>query len=127
MARVTEEEVEAILPPGLAGNDLTTFIDTAHLLVNEELASAGLSADRLKQIELYMAAHFAIVTLERGGLTRQKIGESEDFYQAWTNAELGLQATRYGQQASMLDSSGKLAALAKGTLRAEFRVIGGKN
>lgn len=124
MARVSESEVEAILPAGLAGNDLETFIDTANLLVNEELASSGLSADRLKQVELYLAAHFAIVTLERGGLTRQKIGESEDFYQSWTNTELGLQSTRYGQQASMLDTSGKLAALAKGTLRAEFRVVG---
>lgn len=125
-ARIQSEDLRKIIPSDAlaAGEDLSSYIQSAHLFVKEELISTGLSEDRLTQIELYLAAHFAIITLEKGGLTRQKIGESEDFFQGWTNTSVGLNATRYGQQAVMLDTSGNLAALARGTLRAKFSVIG---
>lgn len=126
-ARVTNADVAKILPAEFVNDDFATFIASANLLVNEELASAGLSAARLTQIELYLSAHFAIITLEKGGLTRQKIGESEDFFQTWTNTAVGLNATRYGQQATTMDTSGKLAALASGKLRASFSIVGSPN
>ena len=123
-ARVTVEDLKKILPTEAKDDDVSIFITNANLLVDEELLSQGVSESRLKLIELYLAAHFWIITSEKGGLTRQKIGDSEDFFQAWTNTEKGLQATRYGQQASMMDTTGKLAALATGRLRAQFRVVG---
>jgi hypothetical protein len=126
-ARVTSAEILAILPldDSNDGNppDVESYIISANLFVSEELSSAGLSVARLKQIELYLAAHFATVTLEKGGLTRQKIGESEDYFQAWSNTETGIKSTRYGQQAVMLDSSGTLSALAAGSLRAQFSLV----
>lgn len=125
MALVTQDEVKAILPASAADDDVQTFIDTADLLVTEELSSSGLSTSRLKLIEMYLAAHLWTVSAERGGLIKQKIGESEDTFQGWNNESLGLQATRYGQQVGMLDTTGKLTAAAKGTLRAQFRVVGG--
>lgn len=121
MARVTVAQVQEIYP---TSKDLTPFIETAHLLVNEELASSGMTNDRMAMVEKYLAAHFAIISLEKGGITRQKIGESEDYYQTWQNSSVGLMASRFGQQAAMLDSSGTLASAASGKLKAQFTVVG---
>lgn len=121
MALVTSVEVQQIYP---TSEDLAFFIGAADILVTEELANQGLSVNRLKQIELYLAAHFAVITLERGGLTRQRMGDSEDFYQLWTNNKIGLQATRFGQQAIVLDTSGTLAQLGTAKLQARFSFVG---
>lgn len=123
-ALVTPDQVKAIYP---TTSDLTPFVTVADLLVQENLSGKGLSRARLVQIELYLAAHFALVTLERGGLTRRKIGDSEDFYQAWTNSEIGFAATRFGQQASLLDTSGTLAQLGTAKLKAQFKVVSRTN
>lgn len=122
-ALVTVDDVLKILPDEFAGEDLSTFISTADLLVTEELASTTLSTARKTQIELYLAAHLAIITLEKGGLTRRRIGDSEDYFQMWTTIATGLQATRYGQQVAILDTSGVIAALGSGKLKAQFRVV----
>ena len=122
MARVTTTEVDKIFDVETIG-DLDTFIATANLLVTEELGSAGLSSDRLKQIELYLAAHFAAVTFEKGGLRRQKIGDAEEDYKVLGASAIGLVSTRYGQQAIALDSSGTLGALTASTVKARFRIV----
>ncbi len=121
MALVTTAEVQQIYP---SNQDLSFFIAAADNLITEELANQGLSQNRLKQIELYLTAHFATITLERGGLTRQRIGDAEDFYQLWTNNKIGFQATRFGQQAILLDTSGTLAQLGTAKLQARFTVLG---
>ena len=124
MARVLPSEVKAIYDPGADEADLYPFIEVATLLVDEELLDQGLSANRLKQIELYLAAHFATVSIERGGLTRQRIGDAEEEYQGWgNNNSTGLTSTRFGQQALTLDPSGTLGALSERPVKAQFRVI----
>ena len=124
MARITVVELQKTYP---TTSDLTPFVEVANLLVTEELAAMGYSVERLTKIELYLAAHFALITLERGGLTRQKIGDSEDFFQAWTNTEIGLAATRFGQQVLILDTSGKMATLGGTKLKAQFSVVSRSN
>jgi len=126
MSTPTDADVRAIvdLPASLS---TTTFIATAVLLVNEELAGANLSQGRLDQIQLYLAAHFATITSERGGLTSQKVGPSEDKY-APSSRDLptaGIGSTRYGQQAVSLDSSGRLASLGAGARKARVKLIPG--
>lgn len=126
MSDPTDLDVRAIvdLPATLI---TTTFITTAVLLVTEELANANLSQDRLDQIKLYLAAHFATITSERGGLASQKIGPSEDRY-TQSSRDLptaGIGSTRYGQQAISLDSSGKLAALGAGAQKARIELVPG--
>ena len=126
MARITAVELEQILSVDVDNTDLLPFIEVANLLVNEELASSGLSEDRKTQIELYLAAHFAVITLEKGGLTSKKIGDAEETYQAFNARNIsvvGLSATRFGQQAILLDSSGKLGALSSKPVKAQFKVI----
>lgn len=122
MAQVTPIEVQQLYNVTHA-NDLLPFIETAALVVTEELAGSGLSAARLKQIELYLAAHFATVTLERGGLKRRKIGDSEDEYKVVDSSDKGIASTRFGQQAIVLDSSGILGALTVSIVKARFRVV----
>lgn len=124
-ARVTEAEVKANV--GLIAADttvLSSFIDTATLIVDEELAAKGFSNNRLKAIELYLASHFAVLTIEKGGLTRQKLGEAEEGYRQDFTSKPNLSMTRFGQQALALDTSGSLSKMDSPAGKAEFRVMG---
>ena len=128
MARVLPADLAQIYPDVVEDVDsFTPFIETANLMITEELGSSGLSADRLKKIELYLAAHLACITLERGGLMKRKVGESEDTYQTPGFNTLGLVTTRFGQQVVILDTTGKMAALSQKPVKAMFRVHGDPN
>ena len=98
------------------------MIDTANLMVNELLVpSAGLTDATLKKIELYLAAHFVALTDEGGGLTRSKLGDSDE---SIANVyEAGFKGTRFGQAALALDPSGLLNAATQTNLKATFRVV----
>lgn len=122
MALVTDSEVKQIIDTEL---DTTTFITTADLIINEDLSDAGYSDDRLKQIELYLAAHFTALMEEGGGITRRRMGDSDESY-ALVKGN-GLMMTRYGQQAMALDTNGILKALNNTSLPALFTVVGSKS
>lgn len=117
----TEAELKAIVDVA-SGDSVQTFLDSANLIVTEDLASSGFSAARLKQIELYLAAHFLTVSVERGGLKAYKIGDTTETYQ--TQAGEGFATTRYGQQALALDTSGILLGMSTNKPRALFRIVG---
>ncbi len=108
--RTNTRNVKLIVETGLT--NLTSFITTASLLVDEELVGTGMSDERLTEIEKYLAAHFVLMLEERGGLLETRSGESEDTYAL--DVGRGLAQTRYGQQALFLDTSGKLNALSSG-------------
>lgn len=117
-ARVTSSEVKVIVSTSIA--DVTTpFIDMATLIVDEDLADTGMSAARLTKIELYLAAHFVVMTEERGGLTRTRTGDAEDYFRQFTGD--GLKSSRYGVAAMQLDSSGVLSTI--GQHRATFEAL----
>jgi len=109
MARVTASEVREIIDV-IAATDITSFITTANVHVTAVLGSeTSLSADQLKQIELYLAAHFVAID-PRNRVTKQ---ESTDGSQATFETGVpgqGLKATTFGQQAIALDTTGKLSA-----------------
>lgn len=102
---------------------LQGFIDAADLVVTEDLAGTTLSQERKDLINKYMAAHFTVVAIERGGLVRTKTGESTDTYREGSDSDRGYYLTRFGQQAVALDTSGTLALNASPTGKAEFRVV----
>lgn len=120
-ALVTNEEVQSLL--GESGVDMTPFITTAHLIVSEELITTTISDARKKQIELYLAAHFYVVIAERGGITREVIGDAEERYRLQPDTLTGLATTRFGEQALAMDTSGSLAKLAANPVKAAFRVV----
>jgi len=108
MARVTTAEVKEILSTNLEENQLRAFITSANILVTDVLAGKH-SGDILKQIELWLSAHFSSIRDQRAA--EEKIGDASIRYQGRTG--LGLDATLYGQQVKMLDTSGTLANLGK--------------
>jgi len=111
MARVTEEEVQAIMEE--YPDDLTPFMTVASLLVEEELVPIGvLSDDRLKEIERWLSAHFAAVRTPLA--TQEGAGPVTQSNQRGSPGK-GLASTQYGQNAISLDTTGTLAALAEGT------------
>jgi len=105
--RTTALEVKQILDTTLSDNTVKVFITTASTIVSDTLGSdTTLSAAQLKEIEKWLAAHLIASTRERQG-SREKVGDADVTYQGKTG--MGLNATMYGQQCLMLDSTGKLA------------------
>ena len=110
-------------PSETGGLSLVPYLATAQLVVAEDLAEVTLTEDRKDQITLYMAAHFATLVIEKGGLIRDEMGESEQEYRRIPAGVLGYNATRFGQQALALDTSGILAANGSATHKAIFQSI----
>lgn len=106
-ARVDADAVKEIFDTDLTDAQMNAFINTANNLVTEELGNAGLSADRLTEIEKYLSAHFAALRDPR--FAQEAIGDYR--YQVQGKTEIGLDSTYYGQQAKLLDSSGILSTL----------------
>jgi hypothetical protein len=121
-ALVTTDEVKAIYTT--TRTDLSAFIDMADNLVTEQLASQGLSDTRLKNIELWLSAHFASVSDGNAEIIEERAGNSDvrytDFTQGSSSVE-GLLMTTYGRQAVALDTSGTLSNL--GRRQARFTVV----
>ncbi len=123
MTVVTEAEVKALIGQAADTIDMTPHIDAARIIVDEDLASAGHSDNRLRQILRFLAAHFATLAIERGGLTRYEVGESVESYKPGSDLDRGLSSTRWGQQAIALDTAGILSKIGSIKQRAEFRVV----
>ena len=123
MPLVTPQEVRAVIDTVPDSVDLATFIETADLIVAEQVTDTTITAARLKQIELYLTAHFVAISRERGGLVADDTGESKaefsDVYEA------GFALTRFGQAAMQLDTSGVLKAINEdaNTKVARFTVV----
>lgn len=123
--RVSEAEVKELLAPLAQNTSMTIFINQANMLVDEELVGKGLSDNRLKYIELNLAAHFATLAVERGGLISQRMGDSEETYES-TKGKAKYSSTRFGQTAISLDTTGLISKADNPGGFAEFKVIGQK-
>ena len=64
-----------------------------------------MSPERISLIEIYLAAHFAIISI--GELTMKKIGDATDDY-VKVRLYDGFRSSTFGQQAIAIDSSGTL-------------------
>jgi hypothetical protein len=95
------------------------FIETANLIVEEDLAGEGMTDARLKQIELYLTAHLIILSTQR--VEEETLPDGMRFKYAGPPLGEGLNSTVYGQQVKSLDTSGKLARQSIG-VRASLRV-----
>lgn len=116
--RVSDAEVKEIYKGTTA--DLTPFIDVANRYVTDKLGTKSLGSARLKDIELYMSAHMASLTYDKGGIRNERIGEAQRTYALALNKE-NLDSTPYGRNAIMLDTSETLLSADKKS--ATFRVL----
>lgn len=105
--RVNPDELKEIIETSLSDGVLETFILAANLTVTSWLGSStSVTVDQLKEIERWLAAHFLACSRERQPQSESAAGVSIA-YQGVT--EKGLEATIYGQQVKLLDSTGILA------------------
>lgn len=112
MARVTGADVLQIMDDDTAITDdqMKPFITGANLLVTDRLGGEGLASDLLKEIERWTAAHFASMAKEPQAESEGAAGASVTFMSKGGD---GLKASRYGQMALALDSTGKLGQVGK--------------
>lgn len=131
---VTIADIKTICIPAanLSDEALTMCLDTAVLIVDENvLPKCPMSDSRYDKLVLYLACHFVALTLATtegsatgGALIRDKLGQADQSYAAPDVSTFGLQSTRWGQMALVLDSCGILAGLnASNGLKAQFRVV----
>jgi hypothetical protein len=106
-ARVSVADVQEIIDTNLTEAQINAFINSAHYYVQENLLNKGLSANILAQIELWLSAHFLAIRDQRVE-SESVAGEWQAKYQGKTG--MGFEATTYGQQALMLDTTGTLAS-----------------
>jgi hypothetical protein len=114
-ARVTSKEVLDIMDTNLT--DVNAFITVADIMIDDKLVGKGQSDELLKEIARWLSAHFA--TIKAPVLIEDKIGSS---VQKKNVGDLGkgLEATTYGQQVLLLDSTGTLANIGK--MKVTFKV-----
>ena len=117
MARVSEAEVKQIIETSLSDPIVLAFINTANRLVTKHLEGEDChDADSLKDVELYLSAHF--VALRQRKKTGQKIDDASDSYAG--SFGRGLDFTQYGQTTKQFDCSGVLESLGQGRLVVGF-------
>lgn len=123
MARATDEDVRSYV---VMSSSVSTapYINSASVAVEDLLAGKGLSEEVLTQIEIFLAAHFAVLAVERGGFRREAMGDSSQSFQTISEKFKGFHLTRFGQSAVVLDTTGILAAQGNANLKAVFRVVG---
>lgn len=126
--RSTPAEISVI--SGYSAETHSSVLDAAikagSILVDNNLVGQGLSDDMLKLIEQYLAAHFTDLSVLKGPLAGQVLGQTSEKYHDIYSA--GLNSTRFGQQAVLFDTTGILSAMSaravRPALRALFTVIG---
>lgn len=107
MARVTATEVKQIISTDLSDTIVDVFIDSANLIVTEFVGSnTDLSSDQRKEIERWLTAHLIACTRDQKPQS-ERGGDAQITYQGRTGQ--GLMATFYGQQVTLLDTTGTLA------------------
>jgi len=120
-SRVTPAEVKAILTTTLTDPVIQTWIDAANAAVNDNAACIGGDDALLKQVELYLSAHF-VGMLDpgiRGFISKEKTEELETSYSNPAGVSELINSTVYGQTANML-SKGCLANVADKASSVEF-------
>lgn len=122
MARATDADVRALVE---IDDDVLTlpFITSASAVMSEYLSDTEMSETMLTQIEIFLAAHFAVLAAEKGGLRQESVGGIIESYQAGATLFQGFSSTRFGQTAMALDTSGALTRMSKGSAgNATFQV-----
>lgn len=108
--RTEAADIRAIIETSVSDADLTPYMDAAHILVEAHLGTSGLAEEHLRELERWLAAHLLACSREQQPMS-ESIGGASISYRGQTG--LRLDATLYGQQVALLDTTGRLAALGK--------------
>lgn len=104
--RVSYDEVREIIETTLDDQTIGAYVGAANLVITEHLGGASLGEEKLKEIERWLTAHLMACTREHQ--PQAEVADKASItYQGKTG--MGLDATFYGQQVKLLDSTGILA------------------
>jgi hypothetical protein len=108
MARTTVADVQTLLGESYSSSySVTSFIETANVIVTKHCVDDDFAAAELELIERYVAAWAYCVSHPRAtNETAKGVGQSLQHAE-----DLGFDSNEYGQMAKRLDWSGALAAL----------------
>lgn len=109
MTRTNPSDVSEIYDTELSNSALQSWIDIATEIVDDIAAEGSVSSARLEKIEKLLSAHFASAQDQRIQSGGKESGSVE--FQGETG--MGLDGTKYGQQAKTLDPTGTLASMNK--------------
>ena len=119
-ARVTAANVAEIFNTTLTTAQLNQWINIAHEVIEANLLGQGLTAKTLIHIELMLSSHFAAMDDPR--MKSENIGGDWSFtVQGQTG--YGLDATFYGQQVKILDTSGILDKMGETSKNASVTIL----
>jgi len=117
MSRVTGANVKEIINTSLSASEVAPFVTSANLIVTERLGGQGVSAAILKEIERWLAAHLVAIRSQDSVSKAEKTGDASITRHGET--KMGLDFTPYGQQAKLLDPTGRLESAGKGVAKVE--------
>jgi len=118
--RASEGEVKAVIQTELTEEEVVPFLTTANVMVTDILNDEGYGDALLKQIEIYLAAHF--VAIRDPQVKSETIGEVATSYHGQSG--MGLNFTPYGQQVLLLDHHGVFARIQETKRQAEIKALG---
>jgi len=101
--RTSNSDVQAIINTALSDTDIQFIIEQANRMVTDTLSGEGLSAARLKDIEMWLAAHLIATTKERQPL-EEWVGEVRVTFAQQPKGFMN--QTMYGQMVLNLDTTG---------------------
>lgn len=117
-ARAKPQNILDIMDTDLDNDQISAAINTAHELIDSQLTNKNIPTGLLTQIEVWLSAHFAAMNDPR--VRSENVAGVSSTYEGTSG--MGLQGSRYGQQAIALDYTGTLKNL--GNLkRATFNVF----
>ena len=126
-ARVNAEDVKEIFDTLMTDPQINAFINMASRLVTNQIqgqeilgSSSTISNATLKDIELLLSAHFCSLNDPRAE-TEDWAGEYRFKVQGKT--DMMLDATFYGQQAKLLDTTGTLDRLGETRRKATLTIL----
>jgi hypothetical protein len=113
LTKPTVAAVRLIITTTLVDASVQAFIDDAELIARGCTVVAGYEEEVQAAIVKYIAAHLISVQSGKSGvLTQKALGDASESYASGAMGDM-LKASRYGQQALLLDPSGCLANLGK--------------
>lgn len=118
---LTTADVKAVYDTDRDDDALLPFIAVAQAFSDDRLASKGLSAAILKEVQRYLAAHFLYVT-DTGVHDALRVGDVQERFTK-SDKYPGLLDSRWGRMAVTLDPSGTLAAMTRPEPPALLRLI----
>jgi hypothetical protein len=119
--RVTPEEVKEIIDTTVSESSIEAFITAANATINALLGSSSLTVVQLREIERWLTAHLITCAKERT-IRSETAGQADITYETQPLGK-GLDASLYGQQVRLLDTTGILASVAVGMQKVSMYTI----